>query len=962
MPDFITVEDAVYYAQDAAAAREVPLDKSDFIAHILRSLKPVVAFGKNYYLLDDIKSFTQNFVKYAEEKDLLLLKRKRGLKVDREVDIIEFVESKEFMGLKGSIFPVVKQALWDQWHQKDRDYIEIVLTGCVSGDTQIRVSRNNKRVVPKQLCISDAYERTHHLTSKRKRWNEDVTSKLLCMKNRVVGFHDSLDIYYTGRNPLYQITTESGHSIKTTKDHKFLTPDGYVSLENLDYNSLVCVRAPYRHSSGDIIPPKRRFITSVRYHPFGMTSHSGGAKYPSSSINYKKITYAKAVYESNLNGLSLEDYVYILRNDAEGASKLMFVEEGWDIHHKDHNSANDSIDNLCVLPASDHDFLHGNMNVGNLPQMGLSFDRVSSIVSRGEDETFDVSMTDPHHNYVANRFIVHNSTFTGKSFMSEMNMAYMIYRLSILHDPQAEVNMAPGTPLYFVMQSGSLQQAARILFKPLYNRLRLTKYFTEVFPFNKDIGSELIFPNGIIVSPFSGSDDAVLGLTVLGGAVTELNRMAYVAKSRKNPRAKTSAEEQFYDQAVSIYTTLIRRMVGRTMQLGKLWGKLILDAAHEHEDDFTSRKIKEAQTNPRIYIYKKMQWEVSPDSKYSGEKFLVEIGNDTRRSRIINAMDESVEPEKVMSIPIEYKTYFEQDVEGSLRDFAGVVIGSQQPAIPYREKIQEGMDNFNKITGGQQLFLMNTAILQEFKLEYEPDDNWEALVNMNYVQNIVLDKKAEFVCHIDPGLKHDAMGIAIGHVSGYSLLPPVKRYNPRTKRYEEKRDIKAPMLTVDGILKVRAPYGEEVDLEMCQKLVLFLAATLNLTTVSIDSYQSAQMIQAWRTAGLVTGNVSVDDTSEPYTRVKIAYRDGRLFTPEHPVYKSEIIDLQWIDGKYDHLPTGSKDCSDAVAGVIYLLETHVADYLPESPHTQKSEVEPRKGERKGRWLGRPSYRRRITNI
>ena len=677
MPEFVTIEDAVEYAERYTIERDVPLDKSDFITRIVKVIPPVNAMGKAYYAYDDIKSFTTNFVKFAEEKDAQMLKRKRGAKIEYTADIIEFVESKALMNMKGSVFPIVKEALWDMWHTPDKQYVECVLTG---------------------------------------------------------------------------------------------------------------------------------------------------------------------------------------------------------------------------------------------------------------------------------------STGTGKTFISEMSISYMVYKLSLMHDPQAEVDLAPGSPLFFVLQSGSLQQATNILFKPLYSRLSLTKYFTETFPYNKDIRSELIFPNGIIVRPFSGSDDAVLGLTVLGGGVTELNRMSYVQKSRRNPRAKTSSEEQVYDQAVSIYTTLIRRMVGRTMQLGKLWGKLILDAAHEHEDDFTSRKIKEAQTNPTIYIYKKMQWEATPEKRYSGEKFLVEVGNDSRRSRIIHSRDESVEPEKIIEIPKEYEHWFVQDVEGSLRDFAGIVIGSLQAAIPFREKIYEGMDKFNAITGGQQLFLYDNAILQEYKHEFE-DENWEALVNMNYINNILVDKKAEFVCHVDPGIRHDAMGIAVGHISGYSLLPPIKRYNPRRKMYEERRDIRAPIIMVDGILRVKAPYGEEVDLEMCQRLILYLASVLNITTVSIDSFQSSQLIQAWRIAGLVTGVVSMDDTLEPYVKVKTAYRDGRLWTPEHPTYKKEIVDLQFEGSHYNHLVSGSKDCSDAVAGVVYLLETHVAEYVALNPRTNTAEFNPAPGKRSGRYLGRPNTRR-----
>jgi hypothetical protein len=679
MTKYITREEAYEFARDIVGKHEFTDKNDDFIEHQLNLCRNVEWEGKQYLVYDDLKSFNSNFLKWLEESDSAQLRRRRGAKTEYFADIIEFVESPEYMNLAGSIFGPVKDALWTIWHEPDKNYLEIVLTG---------------------------------------------------------------------------------------------------------------------------------------------------------------------------------------------------------------------------------------------------------------------------------------ATGTGKSFIAEMCISYMLYKLSIFYDPQAEIELAPGSPLYFVLQSGSLQQAVNILFKPLYNRLALTNYFTKVFPFQKDIRSELIFPNSIIVRPFSGNDDAVLGLTVLGGAVTELNRMAYTTKSKRRGNVKT-AEEQVYDQAVAIYTTVIRRMVSRTMQLGKLWGKLVLDAAHEHEEDFTSNKIREAETNPTIYIYKKMQWEVVPSKRFSGEKFLIEVGNDVRRSRFVQHRDEAIEPDKVIEVPIEYKQWFMQDIEGALRDFGGFVVGVQQPAIPYREKIAEGVEMFQKMFGDAQLFYHDSVILQEYK-GFQDEDEWHRLVNEDYLRGAILDKKVEFVCHVDPGLSHDAMGIAVGHIVGWSLLPPVKKYNARNKRYEERRDIRAPILAIDGILQVKGPYGEEVDLEMAQRLIIYLSGIMNLTTVSMDSYQSAQMLQACRVSGIVAGPVSVDDTLEPYTRVKIAYRDGRLFTPGHKIYKDEILNLQMDGKKYDHLVGMTKDCSDAVAGVVYLLETHVADYIPENPRRQGvSEVEPGAGKRRGRLL--TSYGKRARH-
>jgi hypothetical protein len=98
-----------------------------------------------------------------------------------------------------------------------------------------------------------------------------------------------------------------------------------------------------------------------------------------------------------------------------------------------------------------------------------------------------------------------------------------------------------------------------------------------------------------------------------------------------------------------------------------------------------------------------------------------------------------------------------------------------------------------------------------------------------------------------------------------------------------------------------------------------------LDVFSIDSYQSAQLVQAWRKAGILPGRVSCDDSIEPYTMVKTGYKDKRIIAPFHEIYSTEITSLQFDGKKFEHPAKGSKDVSDAAAGCVYLLETHMAD-------------------------------------
>ena len=893
------------------------LGKPDYLATLMRAC-PIVLRKEDqqrYFKYEDLAAFFHNARKWINEKDQRPLSRQRGYKVDKLPDVLEVAESSEYLGMKGSLFPSVKEALWEIWHG-DKDYLEVILTGatgCLSGDTLIPINRRVKSSASREYTIRDAYEKS--TTEKRYSWNKAIPTKLLSLKDNLIGWHTSSEIVYSGRKAVYTLTTNTGKSITVTDEHPFKVPayvedadkDGFKQLQHLKVGDSVICRGGKQAPVGRQPNRDRRWVYSVQYHP-------NGHRQLVYNKDYKRVSYSRLVVEAHMNSMTVESLVKTLRNDKDASAYLNYIPKEKVVHHLDGNPLNDNLANLTVISKEEHDRIHGYTNVVNFRHPSPVEETIVNIVSAGEQETFDVIMDEPYRNYVANGFVVHN---TGKSFLLETSICYMLVRLSYMFDPQAELDLAKGTPIYLVFQAGNLEQAKNILFRPLYNRISASPYFQKNFPWNKDIQTELWFPNGIIVKPFSGSNDAVLGLTVVGGGITELNRMAYVTKSKK---AKT-AEDMLYDQARSIYQTLIRRMVSRTMQLGKLWGKLFLDAAHEHEDDFTSQKIREAASNEYMYVYKKCQWDAIPQERFGGDKFLVEIGDRTRRSRIINTVDEAVNTDQIVRIPEEYRKWFEQDVEGALRDFGGIVVTGHRPAIPFREKIEEAFTQHKKLSGVGQLFSKDKVVINDYK------EMFDLLINKEYIEGVLLDRKTAFAAHLDPALKHDCAGLAVGHIIGWKMLEGIRKYDPRTKSYRTQTEGKAPIIMIDGLMQIMAPYGEEIDLEAIQNFVIYLKEILNLEAASADGYQSAQMIQSWRKAGFITGVVSMDTSSDPYIRVKTAYKDDRLVIPFHEVYQREIINLQYENGKFDHLSGSghSKDVSDALAGTVYLLETHLAD-------------------------------------
>lgn len=84
---------------------------------------------------------------------------------------------------------------------------------CLSGDTYIA----------KDFTIKDLFE------------NPSLKKKLLSVyiDSGKRKWNNVIDVSYGGVKPVYRVLTESGRYIKASKDHKFLTEDGWVKLEDL---------------------------------------------------------------------------------------------------------------------------------------------------------------------------------------------------------------------------------------------------------------------------------------------------------------------------------------------------------------------------------------------------------------------------------------------------------------------------------------------------------------------------------------------------------------------------------------------------------------------------------------------------------------------------------------------------------------------------------------------------------
>jgi len=514
----------------------------------------------------------------------------------------------------------------------------------------------------------------------------------------------------------------------------------------------------------------------------------------------------------------------------------------------------------------------------------------------------------------------------GKNYFNDLAMAYMLYRLSCYHDPQLEFGLAPGSSMIFIMQSKSEKLAKKVIFDQFASKLARSPYFTKLFPYDKNVKSEMRFPNQISVLPVGGNETAALGMNVWSASIDEMN---FMTRTTDSMHVRFSNESE-YDQAQVLYNHLIRRMYARFQEFGKIPGKLILISSTNYEGDFISRKIEEAQTDDSIFVMSLAQWESVPAEKYCGEKFLVEVGNTRKRTRIVNSKEEAVDPDDVVEVPVEYRKQFETDPEGSMRDLGGRAVAGKNKFIPFREQIEECFQKYEEATGGRTLFRYPIVDFSQILDMDRPD--FSEIVDLEYIRDFILDPAQVFAIHGDPGLTGDVFGLSVGRIVGYvfsQFSAPPYEFEPHEQELAEMHQritsgqpIRLPIFMIDGLMGIAAPHNDEVDFDTVRDLVLFLKRHVNIQWATADTYQSANMIQGFRRAGIRSGPLSVDGTkgAVKYLDLKYALKDTRVWLPRIPLVQKELTELiRKPDGSIDHPRGGSKDLADGVCGTTHIL-------------------------------------------
>lgn len=478
----------------------------------------------------------------------------------------------------------------------------------------------------------------------------------------------------------------------------------------------------------------------------------------------------------------------------------------------------------------------------------------------------------------------------GKSTMARIVTLYDICKLLCLKNPHDFYSLTPTTVISYALMNATQGLSKKVLYDEIIQMIELSPFFKSRLDLNKK--ARTLFKGNIDIDSGSRGRD-MLGTATIGAIFSEINDMNVVK-----------------GQASDTFDTISTRRSSRFSNKGsEVIGHLILDSSSKGSTSFIDLRVEEKRKKGiRDYIiFAYTHWEANWHiRKYSNEWFKVYAGDESRdpfifkdiEDRIDDSLLESLDKSRIIEVPVEHYNEFKFNIVKSLRDLAGISTFSTFAFISSIEALNNSINHINPVK--------KDIIMLDFF------DKGQHLMQFFELQNLIsMSNKPRYI-HIDLGLKNDSTGIACCYLDRYR---DVIIQNSLTG---EEIINKEPVYFVEWVLEIIAKPGSEVPIYKIKNFI-FEARDMGypIKLVSTDGYQSENLRQDLKLAGIETNLVSMDRTKAPYDNLKNSINEGRIDLPRNEKLRRELINLEDTGKKYDHPEDCSKDISDAVAGCVW---------------------------------------------
>ncbi|WP_196452934.1 FAD-dependent thymidylate synthase [Planomonospora sp. ID82291] len=252
---------------------------------------------------------------------------------------------------------------------------------CLPGDSRIPVgtlkNTNNKKI--KDIYsdwhegVRDSMGRTRMLSSCR-----HLSTRTVNLETGLIEWTRMVDVFKSGVKPILKIETAAGKTLRCSPDHAILSRGEWVKAKDLTSGDLVSVQAtvPVGESTG--IP--RRLREEIQFWTTRMKPEVVSA--------IDACHVCGGIFD--FGDLEVDHVVPVSREIKLALDK----------------------DNLAPICAPCHETKSSReaWEVERRPsRLGIRDEKIISVMADGEEETYDISMPGPWHNFIADGIVVHNS-------------------------------------------------------------------------------------------------------------------------------------------------------------------------------------------------------------------------------------------------------------------------------------------------------------------------------------------------------------------------------------------------------------------------------------------------------------------------------------------------------------------------------------------------------------------------
>jgi hypothetical protein len=384
--------------------------------------------------------------------------------------------------------------------------------------------------------------------------------------------------------------------------------------------------------------------------------------------------------------------------------------------------------------------------------------------------------------------------------------------------------------------------------------------------------------------------------------------------------------ERQKQKAMELVSSATARMQSRFMRNNVNPTILVMASSKRTEQSFMETWIENKKKNESktTIIIDEPQWVIREDKK-SERTFKVAVGNKFLASEVLppDATEEIANAYRdkgfrVIDVPIGYYENFLDNVDIALTDIAGISTTSLTSYIS-GERIShvkfEGTNPFTK-----DIITVGNAI--------DDESQYSDFFDLSLVSPEM--KSKPLFIHLDMSLTGDKTGIGGVWIKGKKLP---KEGQPETN------DL---IFQVAFVVSVKAPKGYQVSFEKTRNFIFWLKQQgFSIKGITMDTYQSAEMLQSLKSKGFNADILSVDRVDKsvgsapvckPYQYLRSAIYEQRILIPKNrtSLLTEELIGLKRDNnsGKIDHTPDGinTKDSADAICGATWTASLHAEEY------------------------------------